>query len=289
MKKIDRTFFILSLLGFALTSVTAFLGAPLLRVLWSRYGSAAYWLTGLVLSPAFFQFDGFMAASIWILMGLFSELESKGVRWIWSGLLSLTASFIVFAAGSIFELQKQGITTFSQFAENTRSQLEKAAPGGLPPQESIQAVINNTPAIAFVSLILVLAFGLSFERTVYGLFRIPRERFVGRIRFLELKMPDAVVWVAMFSFLGSFQEWPGKIISSNIVIVCGFLFLLQGIAILESFFNVIRASWFVRGLGYFLFVFQLFVALALIGFIDFWIDFRGRFRKMKSKAQTTGM
>ena len=289
MKKLDRTFLILSLAGFLFTSVTVFLGAPILRVLWSRYGSALYWLSGLAFSPILYQYDGYLAGSIWVLMGLYSELESKGVRWIWSGFLSLTASFILFAGGSFYELQKQGITTYSQFAENTKSQLEKAAPGGLPPQESIEAVLNNLPAIAFVSLILVLAFGLSFERTVYGLFRAPRERFVGRIRFLEFKMPDVFVWVAMFSFLGSFQEWPGKIISSNIIIVCGFLFLLQGVAILECFFNVIRASWFVRGLGYFLFVFQLFVALAFIGFIDFWIDFRDRFRKMKSKAQTTGM
>lgn len=289
MKRLDRTFLSLSLLGFLLTSLTVFLGAPVLRVLWSRSGSALYWLSGLVFSPLFYQYDGYLAGSVWVLIGLYSELESKGVRWIWNGFLSLIAGFILFAGGSYFELQKQGITNYSQFAENTKSQLEKAAPGGLPPQESIEAVIHNLPAIAFVSLILVLAFGLSFERTVYRIFRVPRERFVGQIRFLEFKMPDVFVWVAMFSFLGSFQEWSGKIISSNIVIVCGFLFLLQGVAILETFFNVIRASWFVRGLGYFLFVFQLFVALAFIGFIDFWIDFRDRFRKMKSRAQTTGM
>jgi hypothetical protein len=289
MKKLDRTFILLSLMGFLLTSLTVFLGAPVLRVLWSRSGSALYWLTGLALSPLFYQYEGYLAGSVWVLIGLYSELESKGVRWIWSGLLSLIAGFILFAGGSLYELRKQGITNYSQFAENTKSQLEKATPGGLPPKESIEAVIQNMPAIAFVSLILVLVFGLSFERTVYRVFRVPRERFVGQIRFLEFKMPDIFVWVAMFSFLGSFQEWPGKIISTNIVIVCGFLFLLQGVAILETFFNVIRASWFVRGLGYFLFVFQLFVALAFIGFIDFWIDFRDRFRKMKSKAQTTGM
>lgn len=289
MKKLDRTFLSLSLLGFLLTSLTVFLGAPVLRVLWSRSGSMLYWITGLILSPLFFQYEGHMALSVWVLIGLYSELESKGVRWIWSGFLSLVVGYILFAGGSIYELQKQGITSYSQFAENTKNQLAKATPGGLPPNESIEAVIQNMPAIAFVSLILVLVFGLSFERTVYRFFRVPRERFAGQIRFLEFKMPDIFVWIAMFSFLGSFQEWSGKIISTNLVFVCGFLFLLQGVAILEAFFNVIRASWFVRGLGYFLFVFQLFVALALIGFIDFWVNFRDRFRKMKSKAQTTGM
>jgi hypothetical protein len=288
MKKMSRSNLSLALVGVFLTLLIAILGAPFLRVLWTRFGSVAYWLTGLALTPAFALSGGYVAASVWVLIGLFSELEARGIRWVWNSILSLVVSFVVLGSGAFYELHSKGITTYSQFAESSKSFVETSTPVGHPLRENLDALLQILPALAFMILILILAHGLVFEGWVCGLFRIPRERFAGQIRFLEFKLPDVMVWVGMISFLGSFLDWPGKVVSTNIVYVCGLLFFLQGMAILESFFIVLRTGWFVRGISRILFILQSLV-LVLVGFMDFWIDFRGRFRKLGSKAQTTGM
>lgn len=277
------------LMGFLLSSLTLFFGAPFLRVLWSRYGSVVFWLTGAALIPAFVLLGGYWAGSVWLLVGLFSELESRGIRWVWSGLLSLFASSAALGVAAYMWLQKSELLSLAKIAETTQEILKTANVGTLPTEEQLVMVLQALPGLTVAALVLTLAHALIFERVIFQFMMAPRERYAGQIRLLEFKLPDAFVWLAMVSFLGSFMEWSGKLIAENIFVVCVALFLLQGISILECFFNALRAHWMVRALGYFLFVFQLFVALAFIGFIDFWIDFRDRFRKMKSNAQTTGM
>lgn len=276
-------------MGFLLSSITLFFGAPFLRVMWSRYGSLTYWLTGLALTPAILMFGGAWSGTVWLLVGLFSELESRGMRWVWSGLLSLLAGSLALATAVFVWLKSNQLMNLAQIAEAIQGLLKDSKVWQIPNEEQLLTVLQVMPGLLVAALVVTLAHALIFERVVYQFITAPRERFAGQIRLLEFKLPDAFVWIAMISFLGSFLDWPGKIIAENIFVVCVALFLLQGVAILESFLNAVRAHWFVRAIGYFLFVFQLFVALAFIGFIDFWVDFRDRFRKMKSNAQTTGM
>ncbi len=289
MKKIKGSFFVLSFLGLMLSSLTLFFGAPFLRVLWSRFGSLSYWLAGLAFSPVFIFMGGSWAGAVWILVGLFSEFESRGIRWIWGGLVSLFVSSGVLAGGAYYWLASQKLNTLTLIAEEIHKLLKASQFWQLPTVEQMVNLLQVLPGLVVAGLVITLAHALIFEKVVYQFLTAPRERFAGQVRLLEFKLPDVFVWIAMLSFLGSFLTWAGKPVAENIFIVCVALFLLQGVAILECFFNAVRAHWFVRALGYFLFVFQLFVALAFIGFIDFWMDFRDRFRKMKSKTQTTGM
>ncbi|MFN8846111.1 MAG: DUF2232 domain-containing protein [Bdellovibrionales bacterium] len=279
----------LSFLGVLLSSLTLFFGAPFLRVLWSRFGSLPYWLAGFAFLPVFIFMGGSWAGAVWILVGVFSELESRGIRWIWSGLTSLSVSSGVLAGGAFYWLSTQKLTTLTSIAEEIHKLLKNSQFWQLPTIDQMVNLLQVLPGLVVAGLILTLAHALIFEKVVYQFLAAPRERFAGQVRLLEFKLPDIFVWIAMVSFLGSFLTWPGKPVAENLFIICVALFLLQGVAILECFFNAIRAHWFVRALGYFLFVFQLFVALAFIGFIDFWMDFRDRFRKMKSNTQTTGM
>jgi hypothetical protein len=289
LKKIKGSFFVLSFLGLMLSSLTLFFGAPFLRVLWSRFGSLSYWLAGLAFSPVFIFMGGSWAGAVWILVGLFSEFESRGIRWIWGGLVSLFVSSGVLAGGAYYWLASQKLNTLTLIAEEIHKLLKASQFWQLPTVEQMVNLLQVLPGLVVAGLVITLAHALIFEKVVYQFLTAPRERFAGQVRLLEFKLPDVFVWIAMLSFLGSFLTWAGKPVAENIFIVCVALFLLQGVAILECFFNAVRAHWFVRALGYFLFVFQLFVALAFIGFIDFWMDFRDRFRKMKSKTQTTGM
>lgn len=274
----------MALAGYLLTWLTLLGGAPFIRVLRQRFGFLAFWATGILLSAATREL-WFLIGSIWVVVGLYTELEAKGVRWIWNGLLSVLVGTAVLIGGAYKALQKLGVTTLEQLAEFTRKLFQERSILELPAEFDFMMLVRQIPSIAVIVIVLVLAHALIFEKAIYRWFRIPRERFAAQIKLLEFKMPDVFVWIGMVSFLGSILDWKGQAIAVNIVNVCVVLFFLQGLAILEFFYKVLRVGIFIRTLGYFVFVFNLFVVLAFVGFIDFWFDFRKRIRKLPAKTE----
>jgi hypothetical protein len=274
----------MALAGYLLTWLTILGGAPFIRVLRQRFGFLAFWATGIFLSAATREL-WFLIGSIWVVVGLYTELEAKGVRWIWNGLLSVLVGTAVLIGGAYKALQKLGVTTLEQLAEFTRKLFQERSILELPAEFDFMMLVRQIPSIAVIVIVLVLAHALIFEKAIYRWFRIPRERFAAQIKLLEFKMPDVFVWIGMVSFLGSILDWKGQAIAVNIVNVCVVLFFLQGLAILEFFYKVLRVGILIRTLGYFVFVFNLFVVLAFVGFIDFWFDFRKRIRKLPAKTE----
>lgn len=284
MRKSIAPFSIMALAGYVLTWLTLLGGAPFIRVLRQRFGFLAFWLTGILLSAATREL-WFLIGSIWVVVGLYTELEAKGVRWIWNGFLSVLVGTTMLIGGGYKALQRQGITTLEQLAEFTRKLFQERSLIELPAEFDFMVLVRQIPSIAVIVIVLVLAHALIFEKAIYRWFRIPRERFAAQIKLLEFKMPDIFVWIGMVSFLGSILDWKGQAIAVNIVNVCVVLFFLQGLAILEFFYKVLRVGILIRTLGYFIFVFNLFVVLAFVGFIDFWLDFRKRIRKLPAKTE----
>jgi hypothetical protein len=273
----------MALAGYILTLLTLVGGAPFLRVLRQKFGPWPFWLVGLFLS-ALTRDLWFLVASTWAVVGLYTELETKGMRWIWNGLLSVAVGTVVLLKGAEQALFKQGVTNLEQLAEYTKRLFQQHSVFQLPAEFDFMVLMRQIPSITIVTVVLVLAHALIFEKAVYRWFRIPRERLAAEIKLLDFKLPDIFVWIGMVAFLGSLLEWKGQSVSINVVNVCVVLFFLQGLAILEFFYKVLRVGVFTRALGYFIFVFQLFVVLAFVGFVDFWIDFRSRVRKLPSKG-----
>jgi Predicted membrane protein (DUF2232) len=274
----------MTLAGFILTLLTLIWGAPFIRVLRQRFGFLAFWTSGILLSLATYEM-WFLVASVWIVVGVFSELEAKGVRWIWNGILSVTLGTAVLVGGAFKLSRDYGLVTMEQLAGATKTFFLEKTLLQLPAEFDFMTIVRQFPSIAVIAIVLVLAHALIFEKAVYRWFRIPRERFAAQIKLLDFKLPDIFVWIGMVSFLGAILEWKGQNHAINILNVCIVLFFLQGIAVLEYFYKTLRVGIFVRALGYFLFVFQLFVVLSFVGFIDFWIDFRKRIRKLPAKSQ----
>ncbi|MFN8790205.1 MAG: DUF2232 domain-containing protein [Bdellovibrionales bacterium] len=284
MKKSWTSFSIMVFAGYALTLLSLFWGAPFIRVLRARYGALIFWLTGIVFSLAMANF-WFVGASVWITIGLFSELEARGVRWFLNGFLSLLAGTGVLAAGILQKLEQLNLDTTAKLAEAVKAFINERTLLTIPAEFDFEGLVYQLPSLAIIAVVLTLAHGLIFEKSVYRWFRVPRERYAAKVRLLEFQLPDAFVWTAMVAFLGSTLEWKYQWIGTNILNVCVALFFFQGLAVLESFFKALRVGIFVRALGYFLFVFQLFIVLAFVGFIDFWIGFRNRFRKIPTSGQ----
>jgi uncharacterized protein YybS (DUF2232 family) len=98
------------------------------------------------------------------------------------------------------------------------------------------------------------------------------------------KLPDWVVWFVIAA--GAMMIVPediAKIVGLNALIVLLFLYLLQGLSVVQFFFRKKNIPKYLRALFYTLIVLYqyLLVFVAAIGLFDIWVDFR----KMNRPAQ----
>ena len=148
-----------------------------------------------------------------------------------------------------------------------------------------QVLLQQVPSAVVIVLILALGLGLIFERRVFSWLNMPREKIASQLKLLEYRLPDYFIWVAMTAFLLTMVGFGGKaiaILAVNIVNVAIVLYFFQGLAVLEVFLNSMRAGVFTRVLTYIILVGQLMLVLSIVGLIDYWVDFRGRLRRLKT-------
>ncbi len=101
----------------------------------------------------------------------------------------------------------------------------------------------------------------------------------------EWKAPYWMVWVFIAGGIASFLpferlSFPGI----NLFLAASFIYFLHGLAIVGFFFQSKNITVFFRFIAYFLIAIQqiLMLAIALIGFLDIWIDFRKYLRHSDS-------
>jgi uncharacterized protein YybS (DUF2232 family) len=73
-------------------------------------------------------------------------------------------------------------------------------------------------------------------------------------------------------------------LSHNALNVLLVLYFFQGLGVVARFFQVIKLSSFWQGFWYIMIVFQLLLLVSVLGFIDFWIDFRERLVKKTTEV-----
>jgi len=100
------------------------------------------------------------------------------------------------------------------------------------------------------------------------------------------KAPDRLVWILIAS--GGMALAPSdtlNIIGVNLLIVCGLIYLFQGLAIAGFFFRRRKVPVILRSLFYILIVIQHYMIIVVIAFglFDIWVDFRKRIAGMKDK------
>lgn len=156
------------------------------------------------------------------------------------------------------------------------------------PEEQISLIRENVPqithllaglfpALAFSGAVLTVWVNLLAGRL---LFRINGIAFPDLGDLAAWKSPEKLVWVliaagAMTLFPPA--EWIG-IIGLNILILCGLVYLFQGLAIIAFFFRQKRVPPFFQWLFYALLLAQIYllVFIVALGLFDLWVDFRKR-------------
>jgi hypothetical protein len=276
-----------------LTMMTVILGAPFLRVLRRTFGPIAYWLLGTIVTVAawFFKAEplSVFIGSVWMTSGVYLELELKGIGWWISGLLSVLSGLCVTAVMVYGAFKANGINTYAEvqqlFEQFTQRVIEVNPSATL----SSDVLIQQIPSAVVIVLILTLGVGLIFERRVFSWLNLPREKTASQLKLLEYRVPDYVVWIAMIAFLLTMVSFGGKaiaILAVNIVNVTIVLYFFQGLAVLEVFLNSLKVGTFTRILAYIILIGQLLLVLSIVGWIDYWVDFRGRIRRIKTPASS---
>lgn len=272
-----------------------FLSTPFLRVLRKSAGAIFYWCIGVLIALGFFVLQAdtifIWVGAFWITQGLYLEMERKGFRWELAGLVSVGLGTALMLGGGYWALAKNDLletekqkALIAEFLSQLQSNQFKVA---LDPQVLIQLA----PSLFAGILILVLGFGLIFEKRAFRWFSIPKVTYAGQANLYEFRVPDFMIWIALSSILLALvpmgPAWLG-VLAKNLMNIAGAIYFFQGLAVLEVFMIFIRAGLLTRVFTYFFIVGQILPALSVVGIADFWMDFRRRMRKvmMQNKLKT---
>lgn len=287
---------VISGIAMLMSILTVVLGTPFLRVIRNAYGSLTFW--GLVLlfvgGTTLLKADwlSFVVGSVWLTTGISLELEKRRVSFLTNSILSLITGFIVAAAGLLGVLKSLGVTDLTRATEYFREAVKPLVKGQVTQELDYTALVMQVPSMLFIVLLLSLAIGFLMERRIRFWFRLTKQDYVYKLDFLKFRVSDGLIWVALFSLLfsvlGGFDSKFKTLetVGSNLVNVFIVVYFFQGLAVLEHILIQVRAGVFLRTFSYFIFLGQLFLALSIVGFLDFWFDFREKI-KMGINRQAT--
>lgn len=294
-------FFLVLTFGFVISALFTFLGTPILRVLRNVYGSRLYWLSGILVSGLLLSVDpglvliSFLLLSCWVTVGVYQEFEERGRAGFYTALLSALLGSTVMIGGPYLFSSLVGLNLEDEIRKSFEDMLRQLV-GGKNLAEyglKIDVIMSQIPSMVAVIQSACLGFALMFDRKMAAIFGVRFENIATRMKLLEFKVPNYLIWVAMasflLSFLGGVPELIAKI-SLNIFISLMGIYFFQGLAVVEFLFVVLRTSALLKALIYLLIIGQLFFVLSLVGLIDFWADFRLRIKrwKMLEKNQNDG-
>ncbi len=288
----SQKFITISSLSILLSMLTVVMGAPLLRVLRKAYGPIAFWVLGTMVTGAAWLLNAqplaLFLGAIWMTLGAYMEMEQRGFGWWISGLLSVSLGSVAAGLGILGAFKRNGINTYAEVQRLVEQFAQKVQDMNPAVKLDAGSLLQQVPSAVIIILVLALGLGLIFERRVFSWLNLPREKIASQLKLLEYRLPDYFIWVAMIAFLLTMVSFGGKaiaVLAVNILNVAIVLYFFQGLAVLEVFLNSMRAGVFMRVLTYIILVGQMLPLLAVVGLIDYWVDFRSRLRRMKTPSE----
>lgn len=286
LSRVFRTLW-MTLFSLVLSSVTVVLGVIPLRTLVLSLGSKRFCFLVVVVSFSLIPFGFWSLATVFSSLAGLSvvgyELQSRGRGLFSSGFWAVISAFSVggfvqavshnFSWQSFFETMGKQVQDFVSQIKTINPKLEV---------ESIE-ILQQVPSVLIILLIFAFALSLILQdRFSFFLGDFLSEKQEDSQKVLnQFKVPDILVWVLLISFLLSFKNFDIKwleILALNVLNVLAAIFFWQGLAIVASLFAIRKTGPFWRFLAYFFLVTQFFLGLALLGFVDFWLDFRDKLR-----------
>ena len=233
-------------------------------------------------------FYGLIILAQSLVVGVYVEVEEHHGTVFTSGAVAILAAVGASVSAGAIWLQ----TTKLHLGEVLRQQLEPLV-GQLSSASAgthvltTDALIQQLPSGAVIALVLSLALALISERRISFSFRLHDYKVGQRAALLAFRVPDLVVWLVVLAIAGAFLKHGNaevELVSINVLNALVVLYFFQGLAIVSQAFRVFKITGIWRSIWYVLIVLQLFLMVSLLGFADYWLDFRERLnRKSDSK------
>ncbi len=143
---------------------------------------------------------------------------------------------------------------------------------GLPRMEFQELVTRILPALMVINLALVAWVNVLVARRWaslwgWGEWDEPLAHWTS---------PEWLVFVLVAAGLALLAPWPlVRQLGLNLVLILGFMYFCQGVAVMAGLFQRFQVPWVLRGLGYLLaFMNPLMIVVMVLGLTDIWLDFR---------------
>ncbi len=142
-------------------------------------------------------------------------------------------------------------------------------------QKALETVVQLLPAL----FILSTAAAALLNYRVVAVFwrRLEGQPPLRPLMLSQWKAPEACVWVLIASGVCYFVPLPGmRIVGQNVLLLVGFVYLLQGLGIMTFYLNRTSVPSIFRSLAYLFLLIQplLLLGVAAFGLFDLWFDFR---------------
>ncbi len=224
----------------------------------------------------------YLAVSVLII--IFNLSSSKGLSLFGSGCIAVgTLSFVFFALCAYF-FQSSDLS-WALIQNSMKEPIEQLVQAGVfkeglkASELQLNVLAYQLPSLVIVMMMLVLFVTVIYEKSSLRWLRLS-SHLRGRLSYF--KLPEPMIWLLITSLAFGYIDFNNEIIKIialnllNISVVCYFF---QGFAVLFNFFEVFRVGLFTKIIMILCFVIQLSLVTVVIGVLDYWFNFRGRFIK----------
>jgi hypothetical protein len=273
----------LTALSFLLTAGSFVLGAVPMRWMERRFGGFWTFVCHVALLSLLLYYNQIEFALVifgllvLVLSFSFFERELAGKSKFWLGALSVAfsagLSALMLGAWGVLEGRGQLEAFFASTQERWVQVTEVVGQSGS--SLSTDHILRLMPGVLLSCWIAALMLAVMFD--------LPRSATAAKVKaftVFNFRIPDVFVLITIAAIFGAFYQYEGfetlRFLSENVLLVCGFLYMVQGMTVVLTFVRFWRIPVFFR-VVLFVMLFINFFIIALVGFSDYWLEYRRRF------------
>ncbi len=266
-----------------LTALTAILGGPFLYRLFQETGKQFYWCSSLFIA-AVLAFAGQMPLALCLFavtmaIGFVSLIEvKKNTSFFSASFLAVLGSVGFTGLGILVWKFFKDIQILEVLSVHIDKQIEMASK--LATFENIEFITTDMLINIFPSLVFSLLF-LSLAITFMGK-ELSRSGFKNQNFMLSQYRVPAMFVLALclggLLFVLAKENLTYKYLGLNLLVIVGTFYFIQGLAVFTVLMKTLKMGFIWQLLIYFL-IFSQLLFVVLIGFSDFWLDFRQKIYK----------
>lgn len=274
-----------------LSGLALLFGASPMRVVRRVYGRGFFWL-GSIAASVLLITGGLVPAAVGVLtyavlIGVYSEVEESGSTVFHSAWIAIlvTVGLATLSGGIWLYLAK--INLVAELKAQLAPIVEAVVAKNPHMAVTVETVVQQLPSGFVILLMLALAIALIWESRMSSWFKLPRARMMMSDHLLTYQVPDLTVWLVMVAILGAFLQHGNKaleVTSVNALNIFFMLYFFQGLAVIAHAFRTFKVGLFWQTFWYIMIVMQLFPVVSLLGFSDYWLEFRQRMTRKPAET-----